>query len=111
MKYIADTTKFQLTEPTIVTLGKFDGRHRGHQKLLRTMKALKEKRAGPQLFYVFHRPAAWMKGEPETVITTSMERRRNMEKMDIDYLVEYPFDDQVRHMEPEEFVRTSWQAE
>ena len=43
MKYIADTTKFQLTEPTIVTLGKFDGRHRGHQKLLRTMKALKEK--------------------------------------------------------------------
>ena len=35
-----------------------------------------------------------MKGEPETVITTSLERRRNMEKMDIDYLVEYPFDDQ-----------------
>ena len=38
MKYIADTTEFQITEPTIVTLGKFDGRHRGHQKLLRAMK-------------------------------------------------------------------------
>ena len=37
MRYIADTTEFQIEEPTIVTLGKFDGRHRGHQKLLRTM--------------------------------------------------------------------------
>ena len=40
MRYIADTTEFQIEEPTIVTLGKFDGRHRGHQKLLRTMMEL-----------------------------------------------------------------------
>ena len=42
MKYIADTVDFQLEEPTVVTLGKFDGRHRGHQKLLHTMEELKE---------------------------------------------------------------------
>lgn len=42
MRYIADTTEFQIEEPTIVTLGKFDGRHRGHQKLLRTMMELKD---------------------------------------------------------------------
>ena len=41
MRYIADTTEFQIEEPTIVTLGKFDGRHRGHQKLLLTMQELK----------------------------------------------------------------------
>ena len=41
MKYIADTVDFQLEEPTVVTLGKFDGRHRGHQKLLHTMEELK----------------------------------------------------------------------
>ena len=40
MKYIADTVDFQLEEPTVVTLGKFDGRHRGHQKLLHTMEEL-----------------------------------------------------------------------
>ena len=97
MKYIADTTEFQITEPTIVTLGKFDGRHRGHQKLLRAMKDLKGKTGWATAIFTFSiAPAAVMKGEPETVITTSLERRRNMEKMDIDYLVEYPFDDQVR---------------
>ena len=42
MKYIADTVDFQLEEPTVVTLGKFDGRHRGTLKLLHTMEELKE---------------------------------------------------------------------
>ena len=42
MKYIADTVDFQLEEPTVVTLGKFDGRHRGHQKLLHTMEELND---------------------------------------------------------------------
>ena len=47
MRYIADTTEFQIEEPTIVTLGKFDGRHRGHQKLLRTMMELKAETGYP----------------------------------------------------------------
>ena len=42
MRYIADTVDFELKEPTVVTLGKFDGRHRGHQKLLHTMEEVKE---------------------------------------------------------------------
>ena len=41
---------FQLEEPTVVTLGKFDGRHRGHQKLLHTMEELKETLAMQLLF-------------------------------------------------------------
>ena len=41
MKYIADTVDFQLEEPTVETLGKFDGRHRRHQKRLQTMEEQK----------------------------------------------------------------------
>ena len=39
------------------------------------------------------------------MITTSEERRHNMEKMGIDYLVEYPFTDDVRKMDPAVFVK------
>ena len=57
MKYIADTVDFQLEEPTVVTLGKFDGRHRGHQKLLHTMEELKESTGLCNCyFYLQHSP-------------------------------------------------------
>ena len=39
------------------------------------------------------------------MITTSEERRHNMEKMGIDYLVEYPFTDDVRKMDPSVFCK------
>ena len=43
MKCFIGTMDFQIQEPTIVTLGKFDGRHKGHQKLLGRMLELKKK--------------------------------------------------------------------
>ena len=41
MKYIADTVDFELEEPTVVTIGNFYGRHRGHQILLHIMEEVK----------------------------------------------------------------------
>ena len=105
-RYITDTTEFQIEEPTIVTLGKFDGRHRGHQKLLRTMKELKQELGYPTAIFTFSiAPLTQMSGQPQTVITTNMERRANMERMGIDYLVEYPFNEEIRRMMPEDFVK------
>ena len=40
----------------------------------------------------------------EVAIEVATERRHNMEKMGIDYLVEYPFTDDVRKMDPAVFV-------
>ena len=70
MRYITDTTEFQIEEPTIVTVGKFDGRHRGHQKLLRTMKQLKQELGYPTAIFTFSiAPLTQMSGQPQTVIT------------------------------------------
>lgn len=46
MKYIKDTLDFKIEEPSVITLGKFDGLHSGHRYL---MEASRKARAGAQM--------------------------------------------------------------
>lgn len=106
MKVYAGITEFHIEEPTVVTIGKFDGRHKGHQKLLAEMKALREAFGYKIAVFTFAMsPAGVVTGKKQTVITTNEERRANMAKSGIDYLVEYPFNEQIAHMAPEDFVK------
>ena len=106
MKFI-DSADFKITEPTVVTIGKFDGRHRGHQKLLNEMLQLKEMKGYKLAVFTFSTvPGTLVYGTAQTVITTNQERRNNMEKIGVDYLVEYPFTQEVSHMSPQQFVKT-----
>lgn len=105
MQIITGTRSFQIEEPTVVTIGKFDGRHKGHQKLLREMMRLKQQDHLKTAIFTFDMaPMGVVSGKAMTVITTNQERRNNMEKMGIDYLVEYPFNMEVAGMAPEAFV-------
>ena len=101
MRVITGTREFQIEEPTAVTIGKFDG----HQKLLREMLCFKERQGLKAAVFTFDMaPSGVMRGQVQTVITTNQERRNKMAKMGIDYLVEYPFDQDTAHMRPEDFV-------
>lgn len=105
MQVITGTRDFQIEEPTVVTIGKFDGRHKGHQKLLREMLRLKSQEDLKTAVFTFDMaPMGVVSGKKMTVITTNQERRNNMDKMGVDYLVEYPFDLEVAAMLPEDFV-------
>lgn len=106
MKCFIGDANFQIQEPTVVTIGKFDGRHRGHQKLLGAMKRWRETYGYKTAVFTFDMaPAAYITGTPQKVITTNQERRNHMEKMGIDYLVEYPFTLEVAHLDAEEFLK------
>ena len=106
MEYI-QTDEFHIEAPAVVTIGKFDGRHRGHQKILKAMEEWKAKKGFAVAVFTFSRvPSAVVAKTVPTVITTNEERRYMMEQAGVDYLVEYPFNETTAHMAPEEFVKT-----
>ncbi len=104
MKCFFNTAEFGMAENTAVTLGKFDGVHRGHQKLIRRMMA--ERGMASVVFTFAASPGAVLTGRHQKVLTTSDEKRCLLEQMGVDYMVEYPFNEQVSRMEPEAFVRS-----
>ena len=80
MEVIAQTKDFQIKEPTVVTIGKFDGRHKGHQKLLGEMLSFRKRHGYKMAVFTFPMtPAGVVSGQKQQVITTTEERRRNME--------------------------------
>ena len=104
MQYITGTREFQIEEPSVVTLGKFDGLHRGHQKLLNEVFRFRERGYKTAVFTFETAPGTLMQGRLQTMITTNGERRDNLERAGIDYLVEYPFNQEVARIDPETFI-------
>lgn len=105
MKIIENTTEFYIEEPTAVAIGKFDGFHCGHQKLLRKMQEQKEKGLATVMFTFVPSPAAFLGKEPLKDLTTIEEKRSIFEKAGIDYLIEYPFYQEIADMEPETYIK------
>ena len=105
MEIIQGTTEIQFDFPTAVTLGKFDGLHCGHQKLIRTLREQKSPRQKLEVFTFDIPPVMHLEGQISPVLTTREEKRRLMAAMGVDILIEYPFTEAVRQMSAEEFVR------
>ena len=50
MKIMKETLDFRIPEESAITLGKFDGIHKGHQKLMRKILEKKEQGLGAVVF-------------------------------------------------------------
>lgn len=105
MKIIKDTTEFYIEEATVVAIGKFDGFHCGHQKLLQRIQEQKEKGLATVVFTFVPSPAAFFNKETVKDLTTIEEKRKIFERAGIDYLIEYPFYQEIADMEPEIYIK------
>ncbi|MCI9486997.1 MAG: bifunctional riboflavin kinase/FAD synthetase [Lachnospiraceae bacterium] len=91
--------------PLAVTLGKFDGLHKGHRKLIgQVLKAGEEEGLEPAVFTFSRPPRSVTAQEIQPVLLTNREKRIHLERLGVGLLVEYPFTEAVCHMEPETFV-------
>ncbi|WP_343209011.1 bifunctional riboflavin kinase/FAD synthetase [Anaerolentibacter hominis] len=97
MKHIIGTTDFQLHNSAI-SLGKFDGIHIGHQKLMHEI-CKEQNGLNPAVFTFDLRD---IKINP---IYTEEERIQKFKRLGIRTVVSYPFNEAVMKLEPREFIR------
>lgn len=107
MEYIKQSMTFEIKEPTVLSLGKFDGLHRGHELLMEYMAEKKqERRELKAVIFTFDiPPREQVQNIQAQVLTTNPEKERLFEEVGIDYVIECPFTREIRNMEPEEFIR------
>ena len=105
MKYFKNTTEFQVTEPTVISLGKFDGIHRGHELLMEQLAKKKKDGLKTAIFTFDIPPKKNVEHVEAKVLTTNEEKMHIFEELGIDYLVECPFTKEIMCMEPENFIR------
>ncbi len=107
MEYIKQSMTFEIQEPTVLSLGKFDGLHRGHELLLQYMAKKKQehKELKAAIFTFDVPPREQVQNISAQVLTTSQEKESLFRERGIDYVIECPFTREVMCMEPEEFIR------
>ena len=105
MEYIKNTIDFQIEESTVVTLGKFDGLHRGHEKLMQTLHEYKEEYKIASVAFTFDIPPRnRVEDIYSKVLTTNDEKEYIFKTTGIDYLIECPFTEEVMCMQPKDFI-------
>ncbi len=104
MQIISGTTQFRIQKGTAVAIGKFDGVHLGHKKLL--SEIIKQKKNGLKaaVFTFDPSPEAFFGRISAKELSTKEEKRARFKELGIDILVEFPFNRETAATSPERFV-------
>lgn len=103
--YLDSSQKLNSSNKTAVAIGKFDGVHRGHCRLLECL--LEYKKLGMMtVALTFEHPlASYFSAKPAHVLTSNEEKRQILEEMGIDLFAVYPVNEYTMSIEPESFIR------
>lgn len=105
MNIYSGVTQFAIPEKTVVTFGKFDGIHMGHMTLINAAAKIAKDNGLKLAIFTFDILPSVSFGKFEaTQITTSAEKRAMFNEAGVDYLIEYPFNEETSSMSPETFI-------
>jgi riboflavin kinase / FMN adenylyltransferase len=90
----------------VVTIGNFDGCHKGHQEIFRRTRIHASRIGGTSVVYTFNpHPASIIKGITPQLIYTVDEKIMAIESLGMDYLVIAPFTREYADTQPEVFLK------
>ncbi len=93
--------------PSVLTIGVFDGVHRGHQDLVQRMLADARARETRAVCVTFDPdPSAVLRPEvPVRALSSVDQRRELLMQLGVDEVYVIPFSEEVSHLSPDEFVQ------
>jgi len=104
MEYIKGLD-YEIKYPVVLSIGKFDGLHRGHEKLMDAIFQKKKEGLKAAIFTFDMPPKKELEQKETAVLTTNCERMHLFEEIGIDYLIECPFTPEIMHMPAEAFLK------
>lgn len=105
MEIITSLEQLYTDSKTALAMGKFDGIHLGHKKLLNLILAQKQDQLKTAIFTFEPSPEEFFVGHTVKQLYTREEKRNAFEKMGIDLLVEFPLNAETAATPPDEFVK------
>ncbi len=105
MEIISNTTDFYLEKETAVAIGKFDGVHIGHRRLLEEILSCRRKGLAACVFTFDPAPSVLFGRSDGRELTTKEEKRLLFERMNVDVLIEFPLTAETAAISPRQFVR------
>lgn len=104
MEYIYGSTEFKYHN-TCITLGKFDGLHRGHQLLLSELEKFEKQGLTSVVFTFDYHPGNLFSEKEIDLIYTEEEKKELLSRLGPKVLISYPFTEETASMEPEDFIK------
>lgn len=106
MEIIDDLSKVNLDDDTIITVGAFDGVHRGHQHLIQQMvgEARQTQRLAGLITFHPHPSAVLSPYNPTRYLSTPGEKAALLERLGLDVLAILPFDQEMARTSARDFA-------
>ncbi len=104
MHYIKGIENYKNENKSAVTLGKFDGLHRGHMKLVEKVQELSAKEHVDSVVCSFDMRPLLQRIYSQIKILMTCEERREFLKGRVDYLIDCPFTKEFSAIEAEDFI-------
>jgi riboflavin kinase / FMN adenylyltransferase len=97
---------FKPTKKTVLTLGTFDGVHKGHQKIISNLVATARAKDCESLILTFFPHPRMVLQDPSEIklLNTMAEKSQLIESLGVDHLIIHPFDQNFSRLSAEEFV-------
>ena len=106
MSFKSYMNSIEISEDTVVTIGNFDGVHRGHLKLMeRTLEISKQKKLKSIVFTYENHPLEYVLKKKVDKLFTNRERDEKLKGLGIDTVLSVPFDEEIMKMSTNYFIQ------